>query len=259
MKEAQEEIVFLKSQLQGKRPDGDSEVLDQKEVKPMESEGALSVTAGDDPSVLSEESSVPGPEREEQASTEDQPPTSEAGSPNDDAVELSSAKLDGVDTFSLRTRSLKLDDLCWCHQDELESLKAQILEFETRLHEAKGMHRKKLDEEAKEFSSLTTLTEEFEKDAENAHSLPTTLSEEKDQLLSRVAELDVLPELRAQVRELECSLEETEKQRGVNKLEEELAQMKQESKREMALREGERRKLEEKRENKDDPEKMWNF
>ena len=42
------------------------------------------------------------------------------------------------------------------------------------------MYRKKLDEEAKEFSSLTMLIEEFEKDAENAHSLPTTLSEEKD-------------------------------------------------------------------------------
>ncbi|XP_075821115.1 golgin subfamily B member 1 isoform X8 [Microtus pennsylvanicus] len=204
MKEAQEEIAFLKSQLQGKRPDGDSEVLDQKEVRPMESERALSVTAGDDPSVLSEESSVPGPEREEQASTE------EAGSPHDTAGELSSAKLDGVDTPP------SVPGLCQCHQDELESLKTQILELETSLHEAKEIYEKHLDEKAKEISSLTQLTEEFKKDAEDAHSLLTALSEEKDQLLSRVAELDVLPELRARVQELESSLAETEKQRGLD-------------------------------------------
>lgn len=137
MKEAQEEIAFLKSQLQGKGPDGVSEVLDQREVKLMESEGALSVTVGDDPLVLSEEISVPGPEIEEQANTEDQPPTPEAGSPNDAAVELSSTKLDGMDT------SLSIPDLCQCHQDELGNLRTQILEFETRLHEAKGMYRKK--------------------------------------------------------------------------------------------------------------------
>ncbi|XP_041528730.1 golgin subfamily B member 1 isoform X2 [Microtus oregoni] len=210
MKEAQEEIAFLKSQLQGKRPDGDSEVLDQKEARPMESERALSVTAGDDPSVLSEESSVPGPEREEQASTEEQPPTSKAGSPHDTAEELSSAKLEGVDTPP------SVPGLCQCHQDELESLKTQILELETSLHEAKEIYEKKLDEKAKEISSLTQLTEEFKKDAEDAHSLLTTLSEEKDQLLSRVAELDVLPELRARVQELESSLAETEKQRGLD-------------------------------------------
>ncbi|CAO2631711.1 Golgin subfamily B member 1 [Lemmus lemmus] len=207
MKEAQEEIAFLKSQLQGKRSGGDPEVLDQKEVKLMESEGAVSVTAGDDPLVLSEESSVPGPATEEQASTEDQPPTPEAGSPHDAALALSSTKLDSVDT----PRSVP--DLCRCHQDELESLKTQILELETSLHKAKEIYEKSLDEKAKEISSLTLLTEGFKKDAEDAHSLLTTLSEEKDQLLSRVAELEVLPELRARVQELESSLVETEKQR----------------------------------------------
>lgn len=77
----------------------------------------------------------------------------------------------------------------------------------------KGCIEKNVDEEAKEFSILH---EEFEKDAEDAQRLPTTLSEEKDQLLSRVEELDVLPELRAWVRELESSLAETEKQRGLD-------------------------------------------
>ena len=43
MKEAQEEIAFLKLQLQGKRAEGDPEFLDQKEMKQIESEGILPV------------------------------------------------------------------------------------------------------------------------------------------------------------------------------------------------------------------------
>lgn len=43
MKEAQEEIAFLKLQLQGKGAEGDPEVLDQKELKQIENEGKPSV------------------------------------------------------------------------------------------------------------------------------------------------------------------------------------------------------------------------
>ncbi|CAO2578812.1 Golgin subfamily B member 1, partial [Lemmus lemmus] len=39
--EAEEDVAFLKSQLQGKRLGGDSEVLDEKEVELMEREGAF--------------------------------------------------------------------------------------------------------------------------------------------------------------------------------------------------------------------------
>ncbi|KAL6029948.1 hypothetical protein STEG23_028876, partial [Scotinomys teguina] len=190
MQEAQEEIAFLKSQLQGKRTDGDSEVLDQTEVKLMASEGPPSGTEGD----------TPGAEKEEQTSTEGQHPTSEAGSPNDTAVD----------------KSPSVPGNCQCHQDELESLKMQILELETSLHKTEEIYEKNLDEKAKEISSLTQLIEEFKKKAEDAHSTLTTMSEERDQLLSRVEELGVLAELRAQVRELESSLAEAEKQRGLD-------------------------------------------
>ncbi|XP_076404945.1 golgin subfamily B member 1 isoform X6 [Peromyscus maniculatus bairdii] len=210
MKEAHDEIAFLKSQLQGKRPDGDPEVLDQTEVKLIGREGAPSVTAGDIPLVPNEESGIPGAAKEEPASTEDQHPTSEAGSANDAAVGLNSTKLHGVD------KSPSLSDACQCHQDELESLKSKIMELETSLHKAEEMSKINLDEKAREISSLTQLVEQLRKSAEDAHSALTTVSEERDQLLSRVDELSVLAELRAQVRELEGSLATAEKQRALD-------------------------------------------
>lgn len=206
MKEAQEEIAFLKSQLQGKKPEGDYELLDQKEVKLMESEGPPSVIAGDS---LCKESSIPAAEKEEQASAKDQQQTSEAGPLNDAGMDLKSPKLDSTDKSSPV-------DICQCHQGELERLKTQVLELETSLHKAEDIYEKNLDEKAKEISNLTQLMEELKESAEGARSKLTAVSEERDRLLSQVEELHVLAELRAQVQELETSLAEAEKQRSLD-------------------------------------------
>ncbi|XP_076799010.1 golgin subfamily B member 1 isoform X2 [Arvicanthis niloticus] len=209
MKEAQEEIAFLKSQLQGKRPEGDYEVLDRKEAQLMESEALPSVTTQDVLCAPSEESSIPAAE-EEQAGMKDQHRTSEAGSLNDTGMQLDSPKLDTVD------KSLSVPPVCHCHQGELERLKTQVVELETSLRTAEETYEKNLSEKVKEISSLTQLTEELKESAEEAHSTLAAVSEEREQLLYRVKELDVLAELRAQVRELETSLAEAEKQRGLD-------------------------------------------
>ncbi|XP_029326466.1 golgin subfamily B member 1 isoform X3 [Mus caroli] len=209
MKEAQEEIAFLKSQLQGKRPEGDYEVLDRREVQLMESEGPPSVTAGDVFCVPSDESSGPAAE-EEQAGMKEQHQASEAGPLNDAGMELNSPKLDGVD------KSLSVSHICQCHQDELERLKTQVLELETSLHTAEETYERNLSEKVKEISSLTQLSEEVKESAEEARSTLATVSAERDQLLYQVKELDVLAELRARVQELESSLAEAEKQRGLD-------------------------------------------
>lgn len=209
MKEAQEEIAFLKSQLQGKRPEGNYEVLDRKEVQMMESEGPPSVTARDVLCAPRDKNSVPAVEGE-QAGMRDQHGTLEEGPLNDTGMELNSPQPDGVD------KSLSARHVCLCHQGELERLKTQVLELETSLHTAKETHEKNLSEKAKEISSLTQLTKEFKESAEEARSTLTAVCEERDQLLYRVKELDVLGELRAQVRELETSLAEAEKQRGLD-------------------------------------------
>ncbi|XP_011720451.2 golgin subfamily B member 1 isoform X4 [Macaca nemestrina] len=215
MKEAQEEIAFLKLQLQGKRAEeGDHEVLDQKEMKQMEGEGIAPIkmevfledTGQNFPLMPNEESSLPAVEKE-QASTEHQNRTSEEISLNDAGVELKSTKQDCDKSLSA------VPDIGQCHQDELERLKSQILELELNFHKAQEIYEKNLDEKAKEISNLNQLIEEFKKNADNSSSAFTALSEERDQLLAQVKELSVVTELRAQVKQLEMNLAEAERQR----------------------------------------------
>ncbi|XP_045358154.1 golgin subfamily B member 1 isoform X2 [Leopardus geoffroyi] len=219
MKEAQEEIAFLKLQLQGKKAEGDAEVPDQKEMKQTESEGILTVsmkvlpedTGQHFPPMPHEGSSLPTLEKEKQMSTKHQNRTSEEISLNDTEMELESTKQDDVD------KSLSaVPGICQCHQDELERLKRQILELEISSHKAEEIYEENLDEKAKEISNLTQLIDEFRKNAENTNSAFTALSEERDQLLSQVKELSVVTELRAQVHELEVSLAEAERQRRLD-------------------------------------------
>ncbi|XP_059866726.1 golgin subfamily B member 1 isoform X8 [Delphinus delphis] len=219
MKEAQEEIAFLKLQLQGKRADGDPEVPDQKEMKQTESEGIppvkmtvlLEDTGQHFPPMPNEESGLPTTEKEEQMNTKYQHRTSEEISLSDTGMELKSAKQDDDD----KSPSV-VSGICQYHQDELERLKGQILELELNLHKAEEIYEKNLDEKAKEIGSLTQLIEEFKKNAENTNSAFTALSEERDQLLSQVKELSVVTELRAQVQQLEVNLAEAERQKRLD-------------------------------------------
>ncbi|XP_047419358.1 golgin subfamily B member 1 isoform X2 [Sciurus carolinensis] len=212
MKETQEEIVFLKSQLQDKRPEGDHEILNQKEVQQMEGKGIpLEDTAQDFPLVPDKENTVPIVEKEEQASTELQNTTSEEVSLNDTGIVLKSSGQGDIDKFPSTVPVAGQ-----CHQDEVERLKSQILELETSFHKAEEIYEKSLDEKAQEISSLTQVIEEFKKNAEDTSSALTTLSEERDRLLSQIKELNVLAELRAQVKQLEANLAEAERQRRLD-------------------------------------------
>lgn len=219
MKEAQEEIAFLKLQLQGKRAEGDTEVLDRKEMKQRESGGISPVrmtelpedTGQHLPPVPKEEGRLPAIEREEQMSTTHEHRTSEEISLNDSGMESKSTKQDDVDNLTPA-----VPEICQCHQDELERLKSQILELEISFHKAEETYEKNLDDKAKEINNLTQLIEEFKKNAENTHSAFAALSEERDQLLLQVKELSVITELRAQVQQLEVNLAEAERQRRLD-------------------------------------------
>nr|XP_058151720.1 golgin subfamily B member 1 isoform X4 [Dasypus novemcinctus] len=216
MKEAQEEIAFLKLQLQGKRTEEDAEVIDQIEMKQKESEGIAPVrmevlpedTEHGFPLRLDEESSLSAIEKEEQADLKHQDRTSKELSLTDAGMELESTKQVAVD------KSLSvLPDISECKQDEMERLKSQISELEKSFHKMEEIYEKNLDEKAKEIINLTQLIEEFKKNAENTSSAFTALSEERDQLLSQVKELSIVTELRAQVQQLEANLTEAERQR----------------------------------------------
>ncbi|XP_055965444.1 golgin subfamily B member 1 isoform X2 [Sorex fumeus] len=208
MKEAQEEIAFLKLQLQGKRPEDDPEILNQKEMKQTESEGILLEGTGHHFSPMPDaDSSLPESEKEEQINTKYQSRTSEEIPLTDAGMELKSTKQD-----EFNKPPSDLSSICQCHQDELERLKDQILE----LSKAEEIYEKNLDEKVKEISSMSQQIEELKDNAEKANSALTALSEEKDQLLSQVKELSIIGELRAQVQELEMNLEKSESQRRLD-------------------------------------------
>ncbi|XP_048202699.1 golgin subfamily B member 1 [Perognathus longimembris pacificus] len=218
MKETQEEIAFLKSQLQGKRAEEDRENLDHTEMKQMESEeippvqmkASLEDTTLDCPVMQNEESNVPPFEKEEQASTNHQHEPSKEISLNDTRLEFKSTEQDSVDKAS----SAVLD--IGQYEDELKRLRSQLLELETSSYKSEEIYEKTLGEKAKEISSLTQLVEEFKKKAEVTSIAFTTLSEERDQLLSQVKELNVIAELKAHVKELETNLSEAERQRRMD-------------------------------------------
>ncbi|KAM4888941.1 golgin subfamily B member 1 [Thomomys bottae] len=218
MKETQEEIAFLKSQLQGKRAEENHENLDQNEMKQIESEGIPPVqmkvypddTTVDFPIMQTEDSNVPAFDKEEQETTNHQHRLSEERLLNDTKKKFRSEH-DSID----KSPSAVLD-IGQCNEDELQRLKSQILELETNFQKSEEIYEKTLEEKAKEISSLTQLVEEFKKNAEDTNIAFTALSEERNQLLSQVKELNVLAELRAQVKELEMNLSETERQRRMD-------------------------------------------
>uniref|UniRef100_A0A8C5P0T3 Golgin B1 n=1 Tax=Jaculus jaculus TaxID=51337 RepID=A0A8C5P0T3_JACJA len=207
MKEAQEEIAFLQSQLQGKRPEGDFEVFDQKEMKLVETGEGPSDSVEGAPLLPGEGDRAPAVAI---GGLDQEHSERQHGAAENSGTELPSAEPGRVG------QPPSTSDPCQCHQDELERLKGQILDLETNFSKAEEVYKKHLDEKAKEVGSLTQLTEALTKSEEDSRGALAALSEERDQLLSRLEDLDVLADLRAQVKELESQLAEAEQRRHLD-------------------------------------------
>lgn len=210
MREAQEEIAFLKLQLQGKRAEGDPDILDQKEIKQVENEGILLEDTRDHFSPMRDnEINLPESEKE-QMSTKHQSRTSKEIPLTDAGMELKSTQQDESDNPPSNISSISQ-----CHQDDttmsLEGLKNQNLELETSYSKTEELYVRNLDQK-KEISSLSQQSEEFKNNAEKANN---ALSEEKDQPLTQVIELSVSTAQRVQVQDLEVNSPESESQRGL--------------------------------------------
>ncbi|XP_067417437.1 golgin subfamily B member 1 isoform X2 [Emydura macquarii macquarii] len=96
---------------------------------------------------------------------------------------------------------------------ELTRLQIQIMELQTSMQKSDDLYKKDLGEKGAEINRLTHLVEECRKNAENSNSALHALSEERDQLLSQIKELCTITELKEQVRQLEGNLMDSEKQR----------------------------------------------
>ncbi|XP_026512164.1 golgin subfamily B member 1 isoform X1 [Terrapene carolina triunguis] len=96
---------------------------------------------------------------------------------------------------------------------ELTQLQIKIMELQTSLQKSEELYKKDSEEKVAEINRLTQLAEECKKNAENSNSALHVLTEERDQLLSQMKELCTITELKEQVKQLEGSLMDSEKQR----------------------------------------------
>ncbi|XP_039376334.1 golgin subfamily B member 1 isoform X3 [Mauremys reevesii] len=92
---------------------------------------------------------------------------------------------------------------------ELIQLQRKIMELQTSLQKSEELYKKDSEEKVAEINRLTQLAEECRKNAENSNSALHVLTEERDQLLSQMKELCTITELK----ELEGNLMDSEKQR----------------------------------------------
>ncbi|XP_062481204.1 golgin subfamily B member 1 isoform X2 [Pezoporus occidentalis] len=97
--------------------------------------------------------------------------------------------------------------------EELFRLQRQISELQIILQKSEESYKKDRGEKDTEINRLNQLAEEYRKKIEESDSAFCVLTEERDQLLCQMKELSTIAELKEQVRKLEDNLALSEKQR----------------------------------------------
>ncbi|NWX57013.1 GOGB1 protein, partial [Promerops cafer] len=186
LKEAQEEIAFLKSQL--KDPSGQTSTGSQTEANQVE-----------------ENSQIQCLEREEQKASDTQ------------SVSLL-RETEMQQTGFLQENGISLQEEPQgspgtSQSQDLIKLQNQITELQIILQKSEESFRKELGEKCAEINRLNQLAEEYRRKGEDPDSTFCVLTEEQDQLLSQAKELSSITELKEQVKQLEEELALSEKQR----------------------------------------------
>ncbi|NWU87636.1 GOGB1 protein, partial [Onychorhynchus coronatus] len=212
LKEAQEEINFLKSQLMG--PSGQISTGSQ---------------TGEDANQLEENSQIQCLEREEQKASDTE---NELGS----SSLQRETEMQQIGLFQENRRSLQEEpqgssvscrgeveamqgiftaDLepGTSQSQELVTLQKQITELQIILQKSEESFKKDLGEKSAEINRLNQLSEEYRKKLEDSDSTFCVLAEERDRLLCQVKELATVRELKEQMKQLEEDLALSEKQR----------------------------------------------
>ncbi|XP_019326438.1 PREDICTED: golgin subfamily B member 1 isoform X2 [Aptenodytes forsteri] len=96
---------------------------------------------------------------------------------------------------------------------ELIKLQNQITELQIILQKSEESYKKDLGEKGAEINRLNQLAEEYRRKIEDSDSAFCVLTEERDQLLCQMKELSTTTELKEQVKQLEEKLALSEKQR----------------------------------------------
>ncbi|NXN06950.1 GOGB1 protein, partial [Indicator maculatus] len=184
LKEAQEEITFLKSQLKG--PNSQTSAGSQTEEAPNQ---------------LGDHSQVWLLQREEQKASDTQNELS------------SSTVLFRGEMEAMQEVPTRDPELSTFQSEEMLRLQKQITELQRALQKSEESYEKDLGEKGAEINRLNQLAEEYRRKIEECDRAFCVLSEEKDQLLCQVKDLPIITELQEQVKQLEEDLALSEKQR----------------------------------------------
>ncbi|NWX30709.1 GOGB1 protein, partial [Notiomystis cincta] len=186
LKEAQEEITFLKSQLRG--PSGQTSAGSQTEANQLE-----------------ENSQIQCLEREEHKASDTQGVSLLRETEMQQIVFLQENRI------SLQEKPQGSPGTS--QSQELIKLQNQITELQIILQKTEESFRKDLEEKCAEINRLNQLAEEYRKKREDSDSTFCVSTEEQDQLLCQVKELSTITELKEKVKQLEEDLALSEKQR----------------------------------------------
>ncbi|XP_054255967.1 golgin subfamily B member 1 [Indicator indicator] len=184
LKEAQEEITFLKSQLKG--PNSQTSAGSQTEEAPNQ---------------LGDHSQMSLLQREEQKASDTQNELSSSTVPCRGEME------------AMQEVSTRDPELSTFQSEEVLRLQKQITELRRALQKSEESYEKDLGEKGVEINRLNQLAEEYRRKIEECDRAFCVLNEERDQLLCQVKDLPTITELQEQVKQLEEDLALSEKQR----------------------------------------------
>ncbi|KFU91639.1 Golgin subfamily B member 1 [Chaetura pelagica] len=209
LKEAQEEITFLKSQLQGPN----SQTGNQ---------------AGEAANQLEDGYQIQFLEREEQKASNTQNELDSSSLLKETRMEQIcvlqenkiSLQVPQGSTVPCRGEMEAMQEVSTADPEpgtsqsqELIKLQNQITELQIILQQSQETYQKDLGEKGAEIDRLNQLAEEYRKKIEDSDSALCILTEERDQLLCQMKELSTITELKEQVKQLEENLALSEKQR----------------------------------------------
>ncbi|XP_072711986.1 golgin subfamily B member 1 isoform X4 [Ciconia boyciana] len=210
LKEAQEEITFLKRQLKG--PNGQTSTGNQ---------------TGEAANQLEDNSQIRFLEGEEQKASDTQNELGRSSLLREIEMQqigvlqenrISLQEVPQWSTVPCRGEMEAMQEVSTADPEpgtsqELIKLQNQITELQIILQKSEESYKKDLGEKSAEINRLNQLAEEYRKKIEDSDSAFCVLTEERDQLLCQMKELSTITGLKEQVKQLEENLALSEKQR----------------------------------------------
>ncbi|CAN0022130.1 unnamed protein product [Bubo scandiacus] len=212
LKEAQEEITFLKRQLKG--PNGQTSIGNQTEAAANQ---------------LEDNSQIWFLEREEQKTSDTQNELGSSSLLREIEIQqigvfrenrITLQEVPRGSTVPCRGEMEAIQEVSTAdpkpgtsQSQELIKLQNQITELQIILQKSEESYKRDLGAKGAEINRLNQLTEEYRKKIEDSDSAFCVLTEERDQLLCQMKELSTITELKEQVKQLEENLALSEKQR----------------------------------------------